>query len=348
MKTYEYIFAAIIMVAILLAAVFLTSISAPLYRSTSDVEQLKMTAQKVMAQILLSPGKPEDWGENITLRASDLSSFGLAVSTVFTREAFVLDPDKVQRLSQTLPKSLSILPERILELLSLGSKKTGFEYGIRIEFIPALNIMMNLSLDRKVNVIVISEQGMPAKGAKVTVGAVFPFNNEVLLERAYGSTDENGRCTLDLTFSSPALLIAAVDYYGVQGVAVKAVGANTNAYFIGSFLLSSSLISRDEAYQIFLTKLPSGTINVGCVRYELTYNNEEINGYYAYEMNGTEPHTVAVVAVADGGLIAAWKIVPESFGPSAKEIPLAYMLERSVKIGFSSYTVRLWVWRMSW
>ncbi|MEM1508193.1 MAG: hypothetical protein QXJ13_06515 [Candidatus Bathyarchaeia archaeon] len=342
MKTYEYIFAAIIMVAILLAAVFLTGISPPLYRSTSEVEQLKMAAQKIMAQIILSPGEPEDWGENITVRASDLSSLGLAVSTVFTREAFVLDPDKVQRLSQSLPGDISIQPNTVRSLLNLG-----FDYDIKMEFIPALKIEIRQIDLSGVEVSVVSEQGMPAVNANVTVGAVFTGGG-VLLKRAYGFTDENGKCTLSLNFFSPALLIAAVDYYGVQGVTVKAVGAVTNAYFIGRFLLSSSYISSDEAYQIFLTKLPNGSISIGSVHYELTYSNKKIDNYYVYEMNGIEPYTVAVVTASDSGFIAAWKKIPESFGSSAKEMPLAYMLERSVKIGLSSYTVRLWVWRVSW
>ncbi|MEM3479830.1 MAG: hypothetical protein QXV74_07310, partial [Candidatus Bathyarchaeia archaeon] len=215
MKTYEYIFAAIIMVAILLAAVFLTGISPPLYRSTSEMEQLKMAAQKIMAQILLSPGEPDDWGENITIKGSDLSSFGLAVSTVFTREAFVLDPDKVQRLSQSLPGNIPIQPNTVRSLLNLD-----FDYNIKMEFIPTLKIEIRQTGLNNIEVNVVSEQGMPAVNAKVTVGAVF-LSGGVFLERDYGFTDENGCCSLTLNFFSPALLIAAVDHYGVQGVAVE-------------------------------------------------------------------------------------------------------------------------------
>lgn len=355
METYEYIFAAIVMIAILLAAIFLTGISPPLYRSMSEVEQLKMVAQKIMTQTLLSPGEPEDWGENITVTKDNLLSFGLAVSTFFTREAFVLDTDKVQRLSRNLPAQFYIPPERVLELLNLGSSEIGFEYGIKIEFIPALNITLRPGLNN-VSVSVVSEQSMPAANARVTIGAIFfGENGSLRLNQSSGKTNENGNCNLNLTFSSPALLVAAVDHYGVQGVVVENVGSVINAHFVGNFLIvdPSHQINIDKgAHQIFLTRLPNGSLSIRMVKYGLKLaSGDGIENYNIYTMDGIEPYTVAVVALTnDGNLVIAWKEVPRSYGFIAGEVypPLSYMLERSVRIGLSTYTVRLRVWRMSW
>lgn len=341
MKTYEYIFAAIVMVAILIAATFLTGLLPQLYRGVSEVEQLKMVAQKIMVQMLLSPGEPKNWGANITIRASDLSSFGLAVNTVFTGDVFVLDPDKVQRLSRNLPKSLFISPEKVRSLLSLG-----FDYDIKVEFIPALNVTMEVS-SNMIKVNVSSEQGMPAENAKVTVAAVFFEGGSLKLKQSYGVTDEGGSCIINLNFSEPTLLITVVDYYGVQRIACKSIGNTSTAHFIGNFLISPRQIPDNKAYQIF----PDGSIRMNSVCYSLTHDGEKIDDYYVYGMEGVEPYTVAVVALAgDGQLIAAWKDIPRSYSSVTGEVspPLAYMLERSVKIGFSTYTLRLWVWRLYW
>jgi len=355
-ETYEYIFAAVIMIAILLAAVFLTGISPQLYRSTSEIEQLKMAAQKTMTQILLSPGEPEGWGENITVTKDNLSSFGLAVDAIFTREAFVLDPDKVQRLSRNLPAQLYMPPERVLELLNLGSSETGFNYGIKIEFIPALNVIVDPG-QNQVNVNVASEQGMPAANAKVTVGAVSLDGSGGLRlsQSPLGETDENGNCTLNLTFSSPALLVAAVDHYGVQRIVVENVGSVINAHFIGNFLIIGSSYQIDTnkgAYQIFLAKFPNGSLSIGMVKYELILSSGGgIENYNIYEMTSVEPYTIAVVALTNNNnLVVAWKDIPKSYGFIAGEVypPLSYMLERCVRIGLSTYTIRLRLWRMSW
>lgn len=342
------------MIAILLAAIFLTGISPPLYRSISEVEQLKIVAQKIMAQVLLSPGEPEDWGENITVTKDDLLSFGLAVSTIFTREAFSLDPDKVQRLNQNVPSRLYIPPEKALELLNLGSSDTGFDYGIKIEFIPALNITVKPS-SSGVNVSVVSEQGMPAANAKVTVGAIFlDANGNLRRVQSSKETDESGRCTLNIAFSTPALLVVAVSHYRVQNIVVKNVGEVINAHFIGSSLITSSSYQVDigqGAYQIFLAKLPDGSFNIGMVKYELSASSGQVEGYNVYNMNGVEPYAIAVVALTNNNnLVVAWKDVPKSYGFIAGEVypPLSYMLERSVMIGLSMYTVRLRVWRASW
>lgn len=346
MKTYEYIFAAIIMVAILLAAVFLTGISPPLYRSTSEIEQLKMAAQKIMAQIILSPGEPDDWGENIAVRASDLSSLGLAVSTVFTREAFTLDPDKVQRLNRDLG-ALYLQPETVLRLLSLGA-----DYGIKIEFIPALHISVN-SDGSQVSVKVLTEQGMPASYVNVTLGAFSVQEGRIESKVVrLNDTDGDGVCSTRFPFN-PEVLIAVANHFGIQ-MANVSVFSSHRGYLIGSFLLAEESLTlvEDGALQIFAVRSGSleGSLTLMSVACDLV-EWRDINNYKVYNVSYVEPNIVAVVALTSGNsLVVAHKVVPKSYSSIAGEVypPLSYTLERSVKIGFSTYTLKLTVWRMVW
>lgn len=348
MEAYEYIFAAVIMVAILIAAIFLTGISPQLYRSTSEIEQLKMAAQKIMAQVMLSPGKSmngvEDWGGDITIKGSNLSSFGLAVSAFSTREAFTLDPDKVQRLSRELGE-LYIKPEEALKMLNLGSY-----YGIALTFIPALNIDVSWA-GSDITIEVLTEQGMPASNVSIVVGAFHVQDGRVGFNLArLRDVDGDGRCDVSFPFN-PELLIVVADYYGIRMVNVTS-SFPYRGYFIGRYLLTSSSSIINDALQVFAVSFPNGTIALMGVTCSLEqWINAPISDYRVYNVSYVEPNAIAVVALTeDNKLMVAHKIVPTNYSSTASEVypPLAYMLERSVKIGLSTYTLRLKVWRMSW
>ncbi|MCX8170944.1 MAG: hypothetical protein N3E47_03080 [Candidatus Bathyarchaeota archaeon] len=342
MKIYEYIFAATVIVAILIAAIFLTGISPTLYGSTSRMEQLKIAAQKIMAQILLSPGDPSDWGENIAVKAESLSSFGLAVSSVFTRDAFVLDPDKVQRLSQDVSAQLYMPPSRVLELLNLDS-----DYGIKIEFIPALNISVSLE-GKSATIKILSEQGAPASYVSVVAGAFHVQDGKIGFNVAR-LTDEDGDgiCKVGFPFS-PHLLIVIADHNGVQMAHVYSSNAYTGQ-LIGRFLLSPIKITGGSSLQVFAVRLPNGSLTLRNVVCNLKPWGYPVGNYNLYNVSHVEPNVIAVVTLnEDNNLIVAYKTVPKSYGSLAGEVypPLAYMLERSVKIGLFTYTLRLRVWRM--
>ncbi|MCS7140519.1 MAG: hypothetical protein N3F04_05485 [Candidatus Nezhaarchaeota archaeon] len=343
MKAYEYIFAAIVMVAILMVAVHLTSMLPQLYMSISEVEQVKMAAQKVMTQIILSPGDPEDWGGNITVKAEDMTSFGLAVSTVYTRDVFILDPDKVQRLSQRIPADLFIPPHAVKMLLNLG-----FEYDIRMDFIPALTVTINRTSPNNIMINVSLEQGIPARNAKVTIGAILIEGEAIRIVDYKGVTDGNGHYNLRLNVSTPLLLVVA-DYHGVVRVVVKALGDVVAANFIGNSLIVGRAYQVSKIYQVFIIRHLDGSFNISHIRCENFTKTTAVN-YDAYTMSSIEPNTILIVALTgDGRLVAAWKDVPESYSTTTGETysPLAYTLERNVKIELSMYTFRLKIWRTS-
>ncbi|MEM4576213.1 MAG: hypothetical protein QW701_01980 [Candidatus Nezhaarchaeales archaeon] len=345
MQTYEYIFASIIVVAMLIATTSLASITPQLYISMSDVEQMKMVAQKLMVRLLMSPGEPKDWGGNITIEASRISSFGLATNAYFTCDAFTLDQDKVQRLNQRLPGQLYLPPRRVLELLNID-----LEYGFKIEFIPVIRIEASLRSFRELLVNVTSEQGLPLIQANVVAGAFYVSNGEIVESIATGLTGPRGNCTINLTCPTPALLIVAVDYYGIRAIKVIEVGDLHTGFFIGSFLITNASLS-GEAYQVSIEPM-NGSLSLRSIKSHLAlFDGYCVSNYKLYRMAYTEPNTVVVVATdEDGRLMAAWKGVPETYGTSSGSVlsPLAYTLERNVKIGFTAYTLKLTVWRVSW
>ena len=127
METYEYLLAAIIVVLMLIAASTMVIALTDPIRSASQKEQLEVVGEKVMTQLLLDPGSPVNWGkENISI--AELSSFGLAKYDGTSREAYYLDPDKVQRLNfESEPSYFPAL--RAAELLNIKN-----DYGFTLEF----------------------------------------------------------------------------------------------------------------------------------------------------------------------------------------------------------------------
>ncbi len=354
MEVYEYVFAALVMVSVFTAAVYLAVTVLPPYRSVSEVDQLKIAAQKVMNNILLNPGYPHDWGGDVSVRAEGLASFGLASYTVLTREAYVLDQDKVQRLSPEAGP-LYVPPKVVLDLLGLG-----LEYGIKLEFIPVLNVRVEASQGSggvSVRVRVTSERGVPVEGASVAVVAVCASGGGLDLPRSDGRTDANGLCALSIGCPQPVLLITIVDFQGARAVSVSTTPTSgSNVYrslVFGKYLLVDESIglSNPKAHQLFVSAGSSGALEVRSASCALTLRGfDGLGGYNVYDMGFEEPSLVAVVVVDEGRFLVAYKLVPESYSSIAGEVrpPISYSLERGVRIGLSHYNLRLTIWRMSW
>ena len=353
MEIYEYIFTALLLVAVFAAATYLAVTTPPLYRSVSEVDQLKIAAQKVMNNILLNPGYPQDWGSNVSVKAEDLASFGLASYTTLTREAYVLDQDKVQRLRREVPDPLYVPPSKVLDLLNLG-----LDYGIRLEFVPVLDVKVEASQESSgfsVRVVVASEQGLPVEGANVVVAAVYVRNGSLTSSESSCRTDASGVCTLRVESSLPALLITIVDYQGMRAINASTVGPGIHKSLVfGRSLVTneSTNLSNTTAYQFFV---PSGfgealeVKNVSCTLQHI--DSTALGNYSVYDMGFEEPNLVAVVVMLDDGhLLVAYKLVPKTYSSIAGEVhpPVSYTVERSVRIGLSHYNLRLTIWRMSW
>ncbi|HDO41398.1 MAG TPA: hypothetical protein ENH03_00660 [Candidatus Bathyarchaeota archaeon] len=350
MLSYEYIFAAIIVFAILIASAMLASILPQLTLNISDIQQLKMVAQKIMTQLTLNPGSPPEWGSNITIGPNDLTAFGLAEYREFVRAAYILDPDKVQRLnSRGVPSPLYMPPSRVIELFNLGH-----DYGLKLEFIPALNVNVNVQ-QSSISVSVFSEQGMPIADANVAARVFYLQGGQInRTSLILNYTDIDGQCNLKFNNLSPdALIVLLVDYNGVCVVKTRILGSFSKSYFIGNnLILNNSLtVQNNTAYQVIAFKSGENYV-IDNVSYSLTQTSSPLlSNYRVYNMTYTEPYAIALLAVTnEGELVIACKIVPSSYSSISGEVypPMAYTLEKSVKIGQSLYTLRLQIWRMSW
>jgi hypothetical protein len=348
MHIYEYLFAAILIVIIVIASSTMVETLSEPARSTSEKEQLKVAAQKIITQILLDPGDPSDWGSNIAINENNLKAFGLAKSSNTTREAYVLDTDKVLRLDNTNP--LYIPPSKILNLLNLG-----YEYGFALDIHPALNVTItNLSLDEyKVNVT--SEYGeTPIIGANVTAKLYF-FNNITQkidnIPIPISPTDIDGKYIFDFgdTQTQKKVLFVVVDYYGIHVVKtyIPSTSSVVEAYLIGhNIFLDSTYTIFGNVTQVLVTK-ENGEYTIKNVT---TPVNKIETGKYS--MTYVEPSATKILAMSESNtLIFASRdatLIYSSIEGVSLSFPFAYSIERSLIIGGSVYVVRLYLWRMSW
>lgn len=342
MHIYEYLFAAaIIMIMLIASSAMVETFSEPLLE-TSEKEQLKVAAQKLMTQILLNPGDPPEWGNNVDINAANLKSFGLAKYGETTREAYVLDPDKVLRLTLPSNHALHIPPSRVVELLNLGH-----DYGFAIEFHPVLTVNVDTVSNE---VTVFSEKdGLPLWYAKVYAKMYYYDENSgriMSTPQINTVTGTDGKCALNFgVVSEKRVLILVVNYYGIRIIqVVNTSGSNVEkAYLLGGLLYADCEVS-GNAIEVMVNKK------------ELNYVIESV----AYTPDGyLEPSAIAVLAVSkdNSSLIYASRLpIPEtseelgliysSIG-DIRSFPFAYSVERSAIISGSVYIVRLYLWRMA-
>jgi hypothetical protein len=342
MHSYEYLFAAVVLVAMLLSSsIMIGAISEP-WSSTSEREQLKVAAQKIITQILLTTGDPPEWGSNVSLTENQLNTFGLAKCSDSTREAYALDPSKVLRLTLNSTDPLYISPSRVKELLNLG-----YDYGLALEFYPALKVTLNDFNEVSVH----SEQdNLPIFNAKV-IAKIYYYNESSCqiscTEQTEGNTDFDGKCPLNFDTSSvpkDRLLILMIDYYGVRVNFAKPFGSNfERAYLLGNRVYGNEI--SENGVQIMINK-KTGKYEIESVPYSTS--------------KCLEPTTIAVLAVSNDGskLIYAPRLpFPEALEGEKLtystiqnfnlSFAMAYSIERSVIICGAVYIVRLYLWRMS-
>jgi hypothetical protein len=348
MNSYEYLFTAIIIFSILIASTTLIiSISQPSISFTTK-EQLQTTAQKIMTQLLLEAGTPPDWGSRIDIYTNDITTFGLAKYGETTRDAYVLDPDKVMRLDSSHP--LFIQPSNVINLLNLGN-----DYGFILSFTTALNVKINETQPGAYNACVTSDYaGLPIAGANVTAKMYYldEYNQIASTNQTNTNTNVAGNCSINFGISPEnRITLFVIDYYGICVMNIDWTNVARDWITGDNWLLYEAEI--ENATEIIEIMVNKKTIN-GIY----THAIEHVN--YAASKETMEPTTIAILALSnDSQLIFASRLpIPEaseearliySTIPEATSPPiLTYSLQRSISISGSAYTMELKIWRMSW
>ena len=360
MHIYEYLFAGLIIIALLTGSTFMVATLSSPSSNASDKDTLKVAAEKVVTQMLLDSGYPYDWGSTSAVP----QVFGLAKYGQTSRQAYQLDPDKVLRLNMTIggdssyfipPTSTPSTPNSAVSLLNLANEYGAAEYGFTLEFKETLQISDPQESGPDYKIMVRSEYNLPIIDAKVSA-TLYYINTENQIATqgpAYGTTANDGSFILPFNFNpstgSAEALAVAVDYYGVQ--AVKFFYPTTNtlpATLFGSSLISNqpyTINSGADSREIILIQTSQG--------YEtrdLVVRNSGAPNSFTLN-NPPEPSAVAVLAVSSGNnlLIAYRDFSTISYRTISKvrSAPMAYSLQRTVLIGGSTYTATLYFWRMS-
>lgn len=344
MHIYEYMFSAIIIFSILLASSLMVVPMAQPSRNVSEIEQLKVVAQKIMTQLILNTGDPPDWGSDTSIDENDLVTFGLAKYADTTRDAYVLDSDKVLRLDSTNP--LHVHPATAAKLLNLGN-----DYGFTISFYPALNVTISKSqgYDQYIIDVRTIYANLPIANAKVTA-RMYYVDGEVIvgpiLKLTWTALD--GKCSISFDGISTKLkiLIVVVDYSGIRVIKTfhEEDPSISCAKIVGNRLFFDGNYDVSNAQEIIVVKGSTGYIIQN-----LTVNLRKVDEAI-YDLAYLEPTTITVLASSGDKLIYASKEIDITYStiPGASVFPFSYTLERMVTISNSVYYVRLQVWRMSW
>jgi len=356
MHIYEYLFVGVIIISIVIASCLMidTLVQPTLDSSTKD--QLKVTAEKVMTQILLDPGFPFNWGRDLD---ASIQTFGLAKYGETSREAYMLDPDKVQRLDQNI--GTAYLPPR----LALQSLNMGNDYGFTLEISENLNVtIQRISVMNETFLVEVMSyfDRMPIANAKIT-GVLYCARFGNIVSRGSiitNVTGYDGMCQVDFGMpieSQPEALVVVADYYGARSMRVFAEDSQA----IRGFLLGNQIITNED-YQL-TTGAAKPAKEVLAVRQDQDYTIRDfatgtaVSGQLLLDDN-PEPSVIAILAAAkaasgNDAILVAYRdlnVIYRSIDfpdPQQRAAALAYSLERTVIIAGTTYTATLYIWRMA-
>ncbi|MEM3046868.1 MAG: hypothetical protein QW057_07285 [Candidatus Bathyarchaeia archaeon] len=381
---YEYLFTALIIVTIVVAAsTMLTSMTTPL-KMVSEREQLKVTTEKLLSQILLSTGAARladgtvtaDWGRNLSVRAADLTSFGLAKFSETTRESFVLDVDKVQRLSLPIPELAVTAGEARDPLRLIVWREQGIDYGFAIEIYPTINVTIGQKTPTQEDytVTVTNDEGLPLPSANITALMYYVYQG-VLKSLAPSTgpqpTDVTGSSTMNFTkpqrmsqdewrdgYGQTKVLALIVDYYGARNVQLLPRGKKTGTFYV----LGDHMFIRKEGAQVInpsnvteiLAIRRGGISSFTNVTFQVNSTSSVDPGFNEYVMEYVEPSATGFLVNNGTHLYVASRSV-QLVGPGAyttilqpgSTFPLSIQLQRVVTIADQTYVFKLYVWRMS-
>jgi hypothetical protein len=347
MHIYEYLFAALIVVTMIVASLFVVVTVTEPQNKISEREQLKITAEKIINQILFDPGYPTDWGSNLTVPFQTIQSFGLAKFNETTRGAYTLDIDKILRLSNETNTSKN-LKAVIPNLLNLGT-----DYGIAIEFTTPLIIDILDRSDANIYDVRVTSQlgGLPAYGAKATARMYYVNNDQIIQSpEITDSTDPSGNCIIDFSefvseFIQEKILVISIDYNNIHATEVS---ANKNVPILGDQIYSSQPIDQTVCQALVVSE--QGSCKIKSVNTTVTTQPQSW-----YKLAYNEPSAIATFAKdASGDLVCASKEISNAHYCSISidfhqiSNPFSYTIERTVTIDGLTYLLRLYVWRTNY
>lgn len=347
---YEYLFSGILIVVILASSI--AAISSLSYPSTSQTQKqnLQTTAEKIFNQLLIDPGYPTNWG-TIT---DEPTIFGLARSGDTSRQAYFLDENKVLRLKSNSPTYLN--PKTAVTLLNLGR-----DYGFTLEIKPKLKISQTDLGGNTFEIKVENQNGIPIKNVQV-VATLYYYDQEKIKIEELGpdkkQTGSDGLCQVNLGGTiDNSILAVSVDYYGTTCSQAFPIGQVTckNIFYREIFPpVVSPDFFHDVATQVYSVN-QQDDYNIK------NFNVTKISGSQLYEFKmGYEPEKsmIALIAILNGGdLVLTTRDFTLEGSTSYSTLanpeqnfaysPLSYSIERTVYIAATTYTVTLYVWRMS-
>ncbi len=353
MDIYEYLFVAIIIIAMLVASTAMVDILSKPARDASEKEQLKVTAQKIMTQILLDPGFPFDWGSNLN---GQPSMFGLGKYGETSREAYVLDPDKVQRLNTQIGVN-RVPPSIALQLLNLGH-----DYGFNIEFSENLHItyarISNAAEEYKITVTSYFDR-MPLANTKIAA-ALYDTQAENITRRGSASNITGFDGTCDINFNLPIgsqreTMIVLAEYYGAHATKIFPLGSD----YVQGYLFSNQVISNTE-YSLYHANQAPAAKEALMMKQDENYTISEFDAGEADSTGSlvlegeVEPSAVAVLASVkdqadNASMLVAYRDLTINYTSieGVRSTASSYSLERTVLIAGTTYTVTLYLWRMA-
>ena len=349
---YEYLFAAVITVSVLLASSLMLNIISEPLRIASEKENLKATAQTILTQILLNPGSPEDWGSNITIKGLDLTSFGLAPKKRITKEVYTLDADKISRLNRMNP--FYIPPYYASRALGLGP-----EYGFTIEIFPALSVNVSETRPGLYDVEVRTIYGgNPVLGANITARVYYLDNGSIAAIpnncSLHSVTGYDGKCVINFGFFSSTQYVTAflIDYNGMRVIEVISSSGVKQNVLTGKhfFLTEEHDFSEGSVFEV-IACLKNGVYEIEHTKSKLGSVIRSDDGF-VYEIEYVEPQLICVLASSGNNfLMLASKKINLAYGtivPSTSAPPLGFVIEKIVLVDSFSYIVRLYLWRLIW
>lgn len=356
MHIYDYLFAGVIIIALLLGStVMVTTFSTPA-SNAADKDILKIDAEKIMTQILLDPGYPYNWGSENTDPQS-LTVFGLAKYGATSRQAYELDPDKVQRINTALEGSLTnfVSTETVAELLALKNSHGSLDFGFTLEFNETLQVNASSLGNDVFSVSVLSDYALPIIGASVSATLYYlDATWQISSLTVYSQTTYDGSCTLNFNsqaaHNSPSKVLAvAVDYYGAQAAKLFDAKDSVRAALFGRYVFpypgGSFSMADGDCHEILLVQNSTG---LEARDFKMHY--EPYSEYFLLD-GVPEPTAIGIIAVSQNQrLVYAQRDFTEiSYRtiPSIQSAALAYSLERTVLIGGETFTATLYLWRMS-